>query len=60
METSDYWQGFEEALNLVGLEVDKILAMRYNDSRCKDQLLDVKVQFKCIREMATGEALGVV
>lgn len=52
METSDYWEGFHEALVLMGIEVDKIMAVGYNDRRSNDQMLDIKCKINDLKEMA--------
>lgn len=50
-ESADFWEGFEAALNLMGIELDKVLAACYNERRTQNDLLDVKVSIKTLREM---------
>lgn len=50
-ETEDFWEGYDSALGLLNMEVDKILAACYNDVRTKDSLLDVKGAIKTLKEM---------
>lgn len=52
METADFWEGFSEALNLVAVEVDKIMATGYNDRRAQDELLDVICSINGLKRMA--------
>lgn len=52
METPEYWEGFDEALQLALIEVDKILAKAYNDSRLRDSLLDARNSINLIKDMA--------
>lgn len=55
METPDYWEGFDESLQLALIEVDKILAGCYNDSRIKDNLLDLRNNINTIKDMSGCE-----
>lgn len=50
-ESVDFWEGYETALNLMKIEVDKILSRCYNDRRTQNDLLDVKVCINDLREM---------
>jgi hypothetical protein len=50
-ETEDFWEGYDAALGLLSIEVDKILSVCYNDVRTKDSLLDVKGAIKTLKEM---------
>lgn len=50
-ESVDFWEGYEAALNVVGIEVDKILSKCYNDRRTQNDLLDIKVSINELREM---------
>ena len=54
METPEYWEGFDEAIQLALIEVDKILAKAYTDGRLRDSLLDARNSIKTIRDMATA------
>ena len=53
MENLDYWEGFDESAQLSLIEVAKILAGCYNDSRMKavDCLLDLRNRLSSIKEM---------
>lgn len=53
MESPEYWEGYNAALNLSNIEVDKLLAKCYNDRRIRDNLLDTKLSIKKLRELAT-------
>jgi hypothetical protein len=43
---ADYWEGYRDALNLFGIEVDKIMKTGYNDRRSQNDLLDLKVKIR--------------
>lgn len=55
MESPEFWEGYNSALNLMNIEVDKILSACYNDRRIQNDLLDTKLSIKTLREMATDE-----
>lgn len=50
---SEYSDGFNDALGMMNLEVDKILSRCYNDVRARDNLLDIK---NCIKTLRLDDA----
>jgi hypothetical protein len=53
----DFWEGYRAALVIVGKEIDKVLAVCYNDRRIQNDLLDLQNRIKELSHESTESVI---